>query len=232
MVVKALSLLLFVQILCDFSVAQNKPSATDSPAYQEAYELVCYSPERFRKAEQLLLSNGTRKLSDLNANELLVICKCYNELGDRGKQLAAAEELWTRFPENPKTTGWFVNSKLNTLETDGDCKRAIELVDTSITAKKGIRSQLLVLKAEAVLRNSSIPDAKKRVEVSDLLIEAYVAHEEIPGSEEVEDLRNTDIIDLNQSFSLFFSTAEREALKVRMEKAREDKEKKKAHPQN
>ncbi|MFZ4083517.1 MAG: hypothetical protein ACOYKN_19980 [Pirellula sp.] len=227
MVVKFLFIVLLVNTICNFAMAQDKPSPTDSPNYKEAYELVCYAPERFRKAEQLLLGNGTRKLSELNANELLIICTCYNELGERGKQLAAAEELWTRFPENPKTTGWYVNSKLNTLETDGDCRRAIELVDTAITAKKGIRSQLLVLKAEAVLRNSSIPDARKRVEVSDLLIEAYVAHEEIPGSEEVGDLRTTDIIDLNEGFSLFFSTAERESLKVRMENARETKNKKK-----
>lgn len=206
-------------------MGQDRPTLADSPAYKEAYELICDLPERMRKAERLLLANGTRKPSELNANELSLLCRAYNELADHDKQMAAAQELWIRFPECPAATRWIVNSKINTLEAQNDCDKAIDFADAALKDGKGIRSQLLLLKAEAVLRKSSIPDATKRVMVSDLLIEAYVTYEEIPGSEEVGDLSNTDIIDLSPSFSLFFGFAERETLKVRMENARNGKAK-------
>jgi hypothetical protein len=225
MLFRVFSLFAFAQITCNCVLGQDRPTFADSPAYKEAYELICDLPERIRKAERLLLANGTRTLRELSANELTLLCRAYNELAEHDKQLAAAQELWGRFPERPAATRWIVNSKLNLLETQNDCDRAIDFADSALKDGRGIRSNLLLLKAEALLRKSAVPDATKRVMVSDLLIEAYATYEEIPGGEEVGDLGNTDIIDLNPSFSLFFSFAERETLKLRMKNARKVKAK-------
>ena len=85
-------------------------------------------------------------------------------------------------------------------------------------------SELLVLKARAILQNSKkITDAERRVIVSDLLIDAYACHEKSKDTFDFPDLPNVSFVDMDYSFSQYFSTVEREALKVRRQKARDAK---------
>ena len=63
-------------------LGQEKPKDSDSPAYKQAYELIFDSRARANKAEQLILENGKRKLAELTAKELSLLCRVYNELGN------------------------------------------------------------------------------------------------------------------------------------------------------
>jgi hypothetical protein len=58
--------------------AQAKPIDSDSKAYIHAYELLFDSQARARQAIELLLPEG-RKISELGARELSLLCRAYKE---------------------------------------------------------------------------------------------------------------------------------------------------------
>ncbi|MCU0713611.1 MAG: hypothetical protein MUC43_16255 [Pirellula sp.] len=209
-------------LLVQIVVGQEKPIDTDSKAYKKAYELIFDVQARAKMAEELLLENGKKKLSDLSAKELSLLCRIYNEVFNPEKQLKTAQEIWDRFPESPDATRWMVNSMLNKMMNDNDIQETLAFVDKALSEKKGIRSELLVLKARAILqRQKKLTDAERRVMVADLLIEAYACYDKSEGESDFPDLENVGFVDMDHSFTQYFSTVEREALKVRMRAARD-----------
>jgi hypothetical protein len=218
-------LLVITGFIATPALGQEKPTDSDSPAYKQAYELIFDSQARAKKAEQILLDNGKKKLSDLNVKELSLVCRVYNEMFVPERQLAVAKELWDRFPDSSEATKWMVNSMENCMMEDGGVSKTIDFVDTALKENKGIRSQLLLLKARATLqKRKGISDAEKRVLVSDLLIEAYTVHDKSKEADDFLVLSNVNFLDFDPSFSQYFSTVEREALKVRMQRAKTTKD--------
>jgi hypothetical protein len=203
---------------------QEKPSESDSQSYKDAYELLFDSQARAKKAEQLLLDGGKKELAALTERELSLLCRAYNELGIRDRQLVISKELWERFPTSPDATRWMVNSLLNTMIKEKDVAKTIEFVDSALKENKGVRSELLVLKAKATMgKKARISDAERRVEIADLLIEAYACKEKTDNKFDFPDLTDVSFVDMDPSFATYFSTVEREALKVRMQKALDSK---------
>ena len=201
---------------------QEKPVDSDSQAYKQAYELLFDSQARAKRAEALLLDDGKKELATLSEKELSLLCRAYNELGQSEKQLKVSKAIWTRFPESPESTRWIVNSLLNTMRDDDDAAKTIAFVDSALADKKGLRSELLVLKARAILHGKKkISDAERRVLVSDILIDAFACHKKDDDQSQFPDLENVNFVDMDHSFSQYFSSVEREALKVRMRKARD-----------
>lgn len=213
-------LIFAVAVLMMPAFGQEKPSDSDSQSYKDAYELLFDSRARAKKAEQLLLEGGKRELAALSERELSLLCRAYNELGIHDRQLVVSNELWKRFPASPDATRWMVNSLLNTMIKEKDVAKTIDFVDSALKENKGVRSELLVLKARATMgKKAKISDAERRVEIADLLIEAFVCKEKTDNKFDFPDLTDVSFVDMDPSFATYFSTVEREALKVRMQKA-------------
>jgi hypothetical protein len=207
------------------ALAQAKPVDGDSSAYTQAYELLFDSQARAIKAVGLLLPEG-RVVTDLNAKELSLLCRAYNELGDYKKQLTTAQELWSREPGSNSATSWMINSLHNTYAFSDDTKPLMEFVDDALLKNQGNKHSLLVLKATAILATrKGMTDAEKRVTVSDLLVEAYKSGPALSpyNEQELATPDSPEFIDMD--FGTFFSTPEREALKLRMIQARKQAEK-------
>ncbi len=203
-------------------LAQGKPQEGDSPAYVQAYELLFDSRARALKAVALLLPEG-KQLETLNERELSLLARAYNELGDSKKQLATAERLWELNPGGNGATRWMVNSLLNAYAYTNDSKPLFDFVDKAIKNETGNQRELLVLKATAILaRKDDMKDAERRVAVADLLVEAYASGPSLPMTEDdsIAFPDSPDFIDYDSTFASFFSTTEREALKLRMRNAR------------
>ncbi|WP_145418098.1 hypothetical protein [Planctomycetes bacterium K23_9] len=116
------------------------------------------------------------------------------------------------------------NSYRNLHRQDGnDSAGIIKFVDDALSRDLGVRRELLILKARAVLRQEKgITDAQRRVTVSDLLIESCG---EPTDSSPMDGLESSPefLMDHDSEFTRYFSTAEREALKVRMKAAAKKK---------
>jgi len=215
-------LIFAIAVLVTPAFGQDKPNDSDSQFYKEAYELLFDSQARAKKAEQLLLDGGKKELAALTERELSLLGRAYNELGNSEKQLVVSKELWARFPSSPDATRWMVNSLLNTMIKEKDIATTIAFVDSALKENKGIRADLLVLKARATMgKKTKISDAERRVEVEDLLIDAYACKEKTDNRSDFPDLTEVSFVDMDSSFAAYFSTVEREALKVRMQKARD-----------
>lgn len=214
-------LLFAIAVLMTPAFGQDKPNDSDSQSYKDAYVLLFDSQARAKKAEQLLLDGGKKELGALTERELALLCRVYNELFDVEKQLAASKELWERFSASPEATRWMVNSLLNSMIEDDDVASTMKFVDSALKENKGVRSDLLVLKAKAIMSNKAkTTDAERRVEIADLLIEAYACHEKQTDKFDFPDLADVRFVDMDTSFATYFSTVERDALKVRMKKVR------------
>jgi len=146
-------------------------------------------------------------------------------LGNPEKQLVVAQELWSRSPGTADAARWMENSLLHKIVKGEGAQEVIEFVDLALKEHRGIRSEFLVLKARAILqKRKTITDAERRVQVSDLLIEAFVCHKKSEDTFAFPDLGDVSFLDMDHSFSQYFSTVEREALKVRMQKAKKAKD--------
>lgn len=211
-------------VLC----AQGKPQQGDSAAYVQAYELLFDSRARALKAVALLSPEGKR-LDTLNERELSLLCRAYNELGDSDKQLATAKRLWALKPGSAVSTRWMVNSLWNVHAFTDDLEPLFEFVDNALKKELGNRRELLILKAQAILADKNgMREAERRVAVADLLVEAYASGPRLPMTDDSDSFAlpdSPDFIDYEGSFTSFFSTTEREALKVRMRNARTAAEK-------
>lgn len=197
-------------------LAQGEPQVGDSPAYVQAYELLFDTRARALKAVALLLPEGKR-VETLNERELSLLARAYNELGDSEKQLATAERLWDLKPGGKDATRWMVNSLLNAYAYSDDPKPLFDFVDKAIKNETGNQRELLVLKATAILAHKDkMKDAERRVEVADLLVEAYASGPNLPMTEDDSFTfhDSPDFIDYDSAFASFFSTAEMEALKL------------------
>ncbi len=217
-------LIFAIAVLMTPALGQEKPNDSDSQSYKEAYELLFDSQARAKKAELLLLDGGKKELAALSERELSLLCRAYNELGNSERQLVVSKELWARFPASSDSTRWMINSLLNTMIKEKDVATTIAFVDSALKENKGLRSDLLVLKARATMgKKTKISDAERRVEIAELLMEAYACKEKTDNKFDFPDLTEVSFVDMDPSFATYFSTVEREALKVRMQKARDSK---------
>lgn len=202
--------------------SQEKPSSVDSMAYKEAYELLFDSQSRARKALNILLKDGSLSPLELNDRELSLLCSIYNELGDAKRQLEVASVLWNRDPRSKVAMYLMSDSLLFKLSSDAGVEEVMVFVEEAIKKNHGIRRSLLILKANAVLAKKSIPDAQKRLEVTDLLVEAYACDPSPKGELNFSAGEVTNFIIDEYSFATFFSESERRTIKARMLRARKD----------
>ena len=214
-------LLMAITFLMAPAFGQEKPNDSDSKVYKQAYELLFDSQARAKKAVALLLDDGKKELAALSEKELSLLCRAYNELAQFEKQLEVSKEIWTRFPDSPEATRWMVNSLEITIRDDEDAAKATAFVDSAIADKKGLRSELLVLKARTLLHwKKKNSDAERSVLVSDILIDAFACHKS-DNQFDPPYFEDVNFVDMDPSFSRYFSAVERETLKVRMRKARD-----------
>ncbi|QDT46927.1 hypothetical protein Pan258_09520 [Symmachiella dynata] len=212
---------------------QEKPAEDDKSAYAQAHELMnpeLYMEQRARKAV-VLLTEG-REIKSLESRELALLCHAYNELFEHNEQLKTARLLWTREPEIREATSWMINSLHNSYMFADDNKPLMDFVDQALHDGKGNRRELLTFKAMATInQKKGLSDAEKRVLASDLLIEAYrydpqFRHGSPLGESELKDAirdDSPDFIDRDLPFCSFFSTAERNSLKIRMREAKAER---------
>lgn len=215
-----LVVLLFSSI--NIGVSQEEPSPVDSKAYKEAYELLFDSQSRARKALNILLKDGSISALELNDRELSLLCSIYNELGDEKRQLEVAYVLWNRDPRSSVAMSLMSDSLLFKLSSDVGVEEVMAFVEEAIKKNHGIRRSLLILKANAVLAKKSIPDPQKRLEVTDLLVEAYACDPSPKGILNFSAGDVTNFIIDEYSFATFFSESERRTIKARMLRARKD----------
>ncbi|MFO1062798.1 MAG: hypothetical protein U0892_02845 [Pirellulales bacterium] len=230
--IRFIVLLLGVVLSPSILSAQGKPQEGDTPAYAQAYELLFDARSRALKAIALLLPEG-KAIETLNERELSLLARAYNELGNSTRQLVTARRLWAINPGSASATRWMVNSLLKSYAYKKDSKPLFDFVNNAIEKGTGNKRERLILKATAMLAPEfSMKDSERRVAVADLLVEAYASGPGLPIFEEDDSIEVTDspnFIDREHPFASFFSTAERDALKVRMVNARTsaDKERKK-----
>jgi hypothetical protein len=199
----------------------------DTSPYARAYALLFPEEDmadRARKAISLLTQD--RELEALSPRELALICRAYNELLQGDKQLQTARLLWTRAPGSPDATRWMINSLQHIYVFADDNRPLLEFVDKALQDRQGNPRELLVFKAEAIIRQKrGLTDAQKRNLASDLLVRAY-RFEPLPNRDWPANVRTEDspnFIDFDQPFCSFFSAAERDSLKLRMQNAKDSR---------
>lgn len=217
------SVILVLLLLSGTSIAQDAPNETDSAAYTEAYKLLFDSRARAMKARDLLLGKD-RQMADLSTRELSLLARSYNELGDGKQQLIVSKEIWKREPGSNEATRWMVNSMLNQYAYSANSQPLFDFVEDALRNGTGNRRALYLLKATALLgqKNGKLSEAEKRVAVADLLVQAYGSGPDLPLTVDhtVEVVDSPNFIDWEHPFDSYFSGSEREAIKVRMRKAR------------
>jgi len=222
---------------------QEPPARDDTSDYARAYELLFperYMGDRARKAVSLLTEG--RELDSLEPRELTLLCRAYNNLGEDDKQLETARLLWAREPGSRDATSWMISSLHNAYMFKDNNKPLMEFVERALRDGKGSRRELLVFKAAATIcQKKGLSEEEKKNLASELLIEAYQHKPEPkPGWSLLDGsaVRDTilgdspDFIDFERPFCSFFSTAERNSLKLRMQRARENPKGKKSQLTN
>ena len=202
----------------------NESGLAESDAYKSAYSLLFDSKSRAKKAIELLMSE--KDVADFNEKELNLLCWAYNELGDFDKQLDAARHLWEFYPDGETSTHWICNSLWNKHAFTQDTTPISEFVSAAIERRQGNMRNLLILKASAlvVAKGSDMTDVELRMVVSDLLVEAYCAGQPSNSRFNQGDFSIFDspnFIDFEYQFRDFFTSTERDALKLRMKRAKE-----------
>lgn len=214
----------FILVTSSCLCSQEKPKESDSQEYKEAYELLFDSHKRAKRALDLLTKSGTKALADLTDQELLLTYYAYNELFLQEKQLEVAKLLFGRDPQSSSATRCMCNSLHFKLDSPEGIKEVEKFVDETMKKGLGNRRSLLLLKANVVLAKADISDAKKRVEVTDLLVEAYVADPEAKDEINLSIGESTNFIVEEYPFVSFFSQSERQAIQERMLKAKKEKD--------
>lgn len=215
--------LVFVIFAAATGTPQDCPTPNDTRNYEEAYGLLFDSQTRAEKALRLLTDDGSRSLIELNERELSLLCYIFNEIGNSEKQLETATALWKRNPNSTSAVVWMSNSLICKLGTPKGVAEVEAFVDDALKKNLGNQRVLLLLKANTILAKKDIPDGKKRLEVTDALIAAYVS--DGPPLEQgflSVVVEPDSIVDL-YPFVSFFSQIERESIKERMIKARKNK---------
>jgi hypothetical protein len=212
------------------------PTSADSDEYSEAYDLLYPERTMQKRAEQavkLLLPAG-KKPEALSDKELALLCRAYNQLHKHEEQLAIARVLWKRSPGTRAATENMISGLHNVYMFANDNQPLFDFVDQALKEELGNRRELLVFKAEAVIsQRRGLEVAAKKVLASDLLVEAYCfrpytmrGFKDGDGTEliDIEMRDSPDFIDYESPFGSFFSTEERESIKVRMVQAKENAE--------
>ena len=122
-----------------------------------------------RHAEDILLSG--RQLPELTPEELSLLCKARNWIGDVRGQLKAAEQLWIKAPGTKDAFEWMDNSLRNNYIHTGGTRKIIAFADMCISNHYENLTDILVLKAEAVLEGRHGSNPEKEAET--LLVQAY-----------------------------------------------------------
>lgn len=214
----------FILVTSSCLFSQEKPRESDSKEYKEAYELLFDSQKRAKRALDLLTESGTKALADLPDQELLLTYYAYNELYIPEKQLEVAKLLFERNPKSSSATSCMCNSLHFKLDSPEGIKEVEKFVEDTMKKGLGNRRSLLLLKANVVLVKPDLPDGKKRVEVTDLLVEAYVADPVAKDEINFSIGEPTNFIVEEYPFVSFFSQSERRAIQERMLKAKKEKD--------
>ena len=204
--------------------SQQTPTTSDSLEYKQAYELLFDSQTRARKALDILTKTGTIAPTDLKDRELLLMYYAYNELFQPEKQLEMASILYSRNPDDSSAIRCICNALRFKLDSPEGVKEVEKFVDEALKKNRGNRRSFLLLKADAILAKGDIVDGKKRLEVTDILVEAYVSDPSPKDEINLSIGEETNFMVDEYPFVDFFSQSERQTIKERMLKARKEKE--------
>ena len=193
-----------------FMLAQNPEQdaqqQSNEISLEEARELLAPANVRIPKALAMLMEN--RSLQDLTVDDLALVCRAYNELGDTELQYKASMVLWEKDKGSSEAVCWMMNSLHNKFMGSGDTTRITKFVDFCLKNNYGKRYDLLILKAKAVAKNENYEqDGKSRKEsVKDIIVEAYKDKK----IEQYDDARNLSLLDylLKEELRDFFSAKE------------------------
>lgn len=169
----ALKIVVSVILLSVPATGQDPPTLRDSLEYREAYGLICDSQARARKARSLLTHDGKRNLDSLNENELKLLSRVENELGNSKNQFTISIQLWSRSPDDPEELSWVQDAITNLLFEPDGASTVLSFVESALEKKEGNLADLLIFKAQAVLASmSSNADTQKKSTAMKALIEA------------------------------------------------------------
>ena len=196
----------------------------ESEAYREAYSLLFDTESRARKAIELLIAG--KELTELGERELNLLCWAYNELHDYEKQLEASRHLWELYPDGETSTHWICASLNDSRAFAKNTSPVLDFISQALAEGKGNARDLLTLKACVLVaaKDMNQTDAERRVAVSDLLVQAYCSGLPSSAHFKTHDYRIVDSPDIFENqFSLreYFTSDERDALKLRMKRANE-----------
>ena len=202
----------------------DRSMLAESDAYKTAYSLLFDSRSRANKAIKLIMAEND--IVDLGEKELNLLCWAYNELGDSDKQLEASRRLWELYPDGETSTNWICSSLWNKPAFSKDTSPIFEFVSAAIDRGQGNIRDLLTLKASVVIvaKDRNMTDAERRIAASDLLVQAYCAGPPSSGHFKQREFVVRDspnFIDFESPFRDYFSSNERDVLKLRMKQARQ-----------
>lgn len=204
-------------------IAQNPPTNADSEEYREAYGLLFDSHARALKAKTLLTQNGNRELNTLSENELKLLCRVENELGDSGSQFAVVKLLWNRTSSEIETLPWVQNAISNILLERGGPAEVLSFVQNAINEKQANLADLLIFKAQAILASQENDGVANRESAAiELLLRASTLMTSEGPLRSAMYGESLDFIDQVYSFKSGLSTADRKALKERIVAKREE----------
>lgn len=211
-------------LISDMLLSQDIPKASDSLEYKQAYELLFDSQTRAKKALDILTKSGSIAPTEIKDQELLLMYYAYNELYIPEKQLEIASILYSRSPDSRTAIGCICNAMHFKLDTPEGIVEVEKFVDEALRKNVGNRRSFLVLKANAIVAKRDIADGKKRLEVTDTLVEAYASDPSPKNEVNLSIGEATNFIVDEYPFVSFFSQSERQTIKERMLKARKEKE--------
>ena len=233
---RSLILLILAAITGGAAYCDEPPTSADSDEFSEAYDLLYPERTMQKRAEQavkLLLPPG-KKPEALSDKELALLCRAYNQLHKPDEQLAIARALWKRSPGTRAATENMISGLHNVYMFANDNQPLLDFVDLALKEELGNRRELLVFKAEAVISQRKGREvAARKVLASELLVEAYCFNPypmrgftNGDGTEliDMEMIDSADFIDYTPPFNSFFSSSERESIKLRMVQAKQTAE--------
>lgn len=205
------------------NVAARAAEVDDKSAYAVAYRLL--HPRQTTQEDSkvaIRLLRRYRELSDIPPRELDLLYTAYNNLHSPGNgAFEVAEALWQTAPGTYRALRTITNAMHNKYMLSGDVSPIIEFVDTELGRHNGGEHELLILKAKALVhRDDSLPDKEKKKLVADVLIKAVAfAPCRDPAHPDWWTQSASGLLDYEDPFPKFFSTAEREALQPRLNAA-------------
>ena len=151
----------------DYFILHRDPATRINEARQllRASDVKTVSMSDAMRAESILVTG--RGLNRLTPEELDLVCRARNEMGDRKGQQKAAEQLWAKATGSENAVLWMRNS----VRGAGDSRQMMEFADMCISNHFGNLTEMLVMKAEATLMGGY--GTNPSAEAESLLVRAY-----------------------------------------------------------